>query len=813
MLVSYNWLKKHVNINSNFSAEEVAAKLKSSTVEVEKVEYQGKNLEGVVVGEILEIKKHPNADKLSMAKVDTGEEKSRQIIFGQMVQLQVGLKIPVALAPTTLPGNKEIKKAVMRGEVSEGMLCLDQEMGLLKEGVSIRFFGKEVKNGTPISEVLKLDDYILEIDNKTLSHRPDLWGHYGLAREVATLFNRDLNEYQTKEIKSAIGGSAFGGEIKLEVKVEDEELCPRYMAVAVGGIKVEESPTWLKQQLLAVGLRPINNIVDITNYLMLDLGQPMHAFDAAKINGHKIIVRRAKEGEEFVALDESQQKLTSEALVIADVKRPVALAGVMGGLGSGVDSVTQTVIFESANFNPASIRKISTKLGLRTDSAIRFEKSLDPNLAALALRRAVEMTLELCPEAKVVSKVIDKKHFTLPIGPIEIALETFQQKLGVKIEEKEIIRILSKLGFEIKQKKSVLSVKIPTWRATKDISLAEDLVEEVARIYGFNQIPSALPVFPITPPEENKLRTLERKVKNILAGGLGYTEVYNYSFVSAAQVQQLGDDLSKYIELDNPLSKEKPYLRRNLLANLLENAVVNLERCGEIKIFEIGQVFTNEETGLRSRANSDDLLPRQDTWLATAYVNKTDDNPFWSARRIVENIFAALNIKWEISPLDRVLSWEHPSRLGIFSVAGTVVGSMFELHPAVAQKLGLAVRAGLVNINLDKLSDILSKNPPSADYRILPIYPEVSRDLAFVVKKSVQHADVLATLENIDRLLKKVELFDVYAGKNIGENRKSMAYHLTYGHPERTLTTEEIDKAQEKVIKTLEKRLKAEVRK
>jgi len=477
MLVSYNWLKKHVNINDNFSAEEVAAKLKSSTVEVEKVAYQGKNLESVVVGKVVTADKHPNADKLKVCQVDVGGENLPIVCGGSNVSMGMLVAVAKVGAKVQWHGEGELAELVptkIRGVESRGMICASTEVGLgqmfplkeEKEILDLSHFNFVV--GTPLAEALKLDDYIFEIDNKSLSHRPDLWGHYGLAREVATIFNRDLNEYQTKEIKD-------NKEIKLEVKVEDEELCPRYMAVAVGGIKIGESPAWLKQQLLAVGLRPINNIVDITNYLMLDLGQPMHAFDATKINGHKIIVRRAKEGEEFVALDESRHKLTSEVLVIADAKGPVALAGVMGGLESGVTGETQTVIFESANFNSTSIRKTSTRLGLRTDSAIRFEKSLDPNLAALALRRAVELTLELCPEAKVVSKVVDKKHFTLPIGPIEIALETFQQKLGVKLEEKEIIRILSKLGFEIKQKKTSLSVKIPTWRATKDISLAEDL--------------------------------------------------------------------------------------------------------------------------------------------------------------------------------------------------------------------------------------------------------------------------------------------------------------------------------------------------
>jgi len=822
MQISYNWLKKHVNIHNN--AEEVADKLKASTVEVEKVVNQGGDLAEVVVGKVLSADKHPNADKLKVCQVDVGGEKIQivcggsNVYEGMLVALaKVGAKVKwhgegalVELSPTSI-----------RGVESSGMICASTEIGLgemfplyeEKEILDLSAFNFVV--GMDLSEALKLNDCIFEIDNKSLSNRPDLWGHYGIAREVAVLLNRDLNEYKTKEIKSA-----SGGEIKLNVEVEDQELCPRYMAVAMTGIKIGESPDWLKRDLMAVGMHSINNIVDITNYIMLDLGQPMHAFSADALNvkiknqNEKLIkVRKARIGEKIITLDNNECELTPDDLVIADEEKAIALAGVMGGIGSGISSGTTTIIFESANFNPVAIRKTSTKFGLRTDSAMRFEKSLDPGMCEVALNKAVEMVMEICPEAKVASKVVDKKHFTLQVGPITVDTDIFRKKLGIEVPEKEILRILNKLGFEIKQKKNFLSLKIPTWRATKDISISEDVVEEVARIFGYNNIPSSLPNFPITPPEKNDLRTLERKIKGILSTGLNYTEVYNYSFVSEAQIKKLGDDLSKYIELENPLSKGKPYLRRNLLPNLLDNLAVNIERSSVIKIFEIGKVFTVEETGARVRANSDDLLPHQDTWLTTICAEKKNDNQFWSARRVVEQVMASLGLEWRVAVLDKILPWEHPARVATFSVGGIVVGVAHELHPSVAQQYGLETRVGITRINLDKLSEIMTKNPVITVYKSLLAYPETMRDVAFLVNKKITHADIVEALDNADHLLKKISIFDVYEGKNIKDGYKSMAFHLTYFHPEKTLTTEEVDKAQMKVINILVQKFQIELRK
>ena len=802
MLVSFNWLKQYVDLSDSVTAEELGHRLTMSTVEVDGIKEQSKNLDGIVVGEILDIKKHPNADKLSVAQVNVGEDKPRQIIFGQMVKMEVGFKVPVALAPTVLPGNKEIKKSKLRGELSEGMLCLDQEMGLLDEGVSIQFFDKSVKNGTPIIEALKLNDAIFDIDNKSMTHRPDLWGHYGLSREVAALYNKELTDYNPSEIKT--------GKDKLKVKIEDKTLCPRYMAVAVEGVKVESSPDWLQKNLIAIGLRPINNIVDITNYVMHELGQPMHAFDSTTLESNLIIVRRAEDGESFVALDDSEHKLDNRDLVIADEKKSIALAGIMGGKNTEISENTKTVIFESANFEPANIRRTANRLGLRTDSSSRFEKSLDPNNCELALRKAVKLTLKLCPNAKVSTNLVDESNFSLQTGPIELDWEFLWKKIGVELEKKQVIKILVSLGFELKEKKQGLSVKVPTWRATKDISIPEDLVEEVSRIYGYDNIKRELPNFPITPPEINQLRQLEREILSVLVNNLGYNETYSYSFVSASQINKIGDSTKDYIELDNPVSKEKPYLRRSLLLNLLESLDKNIEFFDEVKLVEIGKVFIKEQPGERTDKNGDSLLPRQDIFLTAVFVNKKDKTPFWQARNVMEMIASHFNLDLKLEPKGQVSSSQHPSRSGSIVFGDEELGDVYELHPMLANNFGLESQVGVVEINLNKLLEVVGSN--NLKYKRISDYPEMVRDLAFVVKDEINNGQIIELLSEIDKLLKNVELFDVYQGQNIGEGYKSMAYRLTYGSSNCTLTTEEVDKLQDRVMKLLEKNFKAEIR-
>jgi len=818
MLISYNWLKKYVKISDSTLVADVAHKLMMSTVEVENIERLGANLENIVVGKVLKAEKHPGADRLKVCEVDVGNERLPIVCGGSNVYAdmlvavaKVGTKVKwhgegdlIELVPTTI-----------RGVESLGMICASTEIGLGEifptkdEKEILDLSNQKIKVGTPLSEALKLNDAILEIDNKSLSNRPDLWGHYGIAREVAVLFNRELISFTNKKIKS-------GKELKITAQVENEKLCQRYMAVAINGVIVAESPEWLKKSLMSVGLRPINNIVDVTNYVMYDLGQPMHAFDAAVLSDKNealddktIIVRSAKDGEEFTTLDGTKHKLGLGTLVIATDKKPVALAGIMGGIDSGINENTTTIVLESANFDAATIRKTSTKIGLRTDSSARFEKSLDPHLCNQALEKAAELILELCPGAKVVSNVADEKHIKMFRGPLDIKVAEFSKKLGVEIPEKTIIDILVKLGFEVKLEKESLRIKIPTWRATKDISIAEDLIEEVARIYGYDNIPAVLPVFPIAPGVSNKERLLERKIKDAVSKILGYTEVYNYSFVSSNSIAAMGDNLESYIELDYPLSKEKPYVRRHLLNNVLENIQKNLENYPELRIMEIGKTFIAEEAGPRVEAAGNELLPRQDTWGLFAFTAKKEKNAFAEVKRAADVIVHELNLELLLQPVQNILPWFHPTKCGEMILEEKKLGNVYEINPNVLDKFNIESAVGIVEINLTELSNIAL-----IDKKFMPIsiFPKVVRDVTLVVNKDVEHQQIVTALNQFDGLLAGVELTDIYTGTNVAENKKSMTYRLTFLNKEKTLTTEEVEAALKKIITLLKDKFEAEIR-
>lgn len=796
-----------------------------STVEVENVVRQGALLDLVVVGKITAADKHPNADKLKVCRVNLGNETAVIVCGG--INVSPGMLVAVAKAGAKVHWHGEndlveLKPTAIRGVESHGMICGADEIGLSemfpkkdeKEILDLTAIVSERTVGKPLADVLGLNDAILEIDNKSLSNRPDLWGHYGLAREVAALFNRAVKPYETKAIAAAKDQT-----IKLSVRVEDKKLCPKYMAVAMSGVKAGPSPEWLRARLRSIGLRPINSIVDITNYVMHDLGQPLHAFDEGQISDSgfqtseirpptsdlrhriKIVVRPAHDGEKFTALDGKERALTREMLVIANDSKPLALAGVMGGEDCGITPDTTEIIFEAANFDAASIRRTSTALGLRTDSSARFEKSLDPNLCETALRRAVELVRQVCPSARVASAVISEGKPRLFTGPLEMPIAIFEKKLGLAIPVKTVISILERLGFGIEAKKTYLKVKIPTWRATRDIASAEDVVEEVARIHGYDAIPSCLPVFSITPPPTNPLRNLERGIATALADRLGFSEVYNYSFVSALQAAALGDDASRYIELDNPLSKEKPFVRRSLLPNLLENIRANSARYDELRLFEIGKVFLADEPGPRAEANGNELLPRQDTWLTAVYAQKKNAAPFWEARRVYELLTEQLHLKLDLATAAGASPWQKPGRLAEIKSGETVVGGLYELHPAAMERIGLESQVAVLELNM---SALMEHGGAMADVRYVPLphYPEVARDLALVVPVETTHERVVRAVRNIDPLLVRVELFDLYQGAKDAK-QKSLAYHFTYRHPERTLTTDEVDRVEKKIIAAL----------
>jgi len=858
MKISLNWLKELIKISDDITPKEIGESLTLKTVEVEGIEKQGENLDGVVVGEILEIKKHPDADKLNIAQVDVGEDKSRQIVFGQMLEMKVGYKIPVALAPTVLPGGMEIKKSKLRGETSEGMLCFDQELGLLKEGISIHFFDETVKNGTPIKEALGLDDVVFDIDNKSLTNRPDLWGHAGIAREIYSIYNDQcsmINDKKINDLRKSEGVS------EIKVDVQNQELCPRYMAVSMSGIKIGASPQWMQNRLLAVGMRPINNIVDVTNYVMLELGQPMHAFGKSKVKSQKskvtITIRSARNGEMITTLDGEERELDSEMLVIADGEKAIAVAGVMGGENSEIDEKTTDIILESANFEKVNNRQTATKLGLRTEAVMRYEKGLDPNLTEQALVRCVELIQQMIPEAKISSEVVDIKTESKSVPPIEVSINYINKKIGADIPAKRIIEILESLGFGVKtdnfvsgnsnnvKEDCIMQISVPSWRATGDVSIKEDIVEEVARIYGFDNIVPTSPEVALTVPERNKERELIYKIKEIL-NGRGMVEASNYSFVSDEYFERMGFSHSNCVEIVNPISADSKFLRPNLISGLLKNAKDNLRFEKEFSMFEIGSVFRNIEGNIPAGisnfksirqtqdrfqiSNNNDetkekvkYLPWQEKFVTGIVVTDKSAVPFYEAKNVAEGLLQELGAEYDVTEDIVQQEWGHPYRIKNYELrikntkltnaGGQNLGCIAEVSPVVVRKMGIKnARVAVFEFSLKTL--LLGTTRCDKKYKKISKFPSILRDIAIIVdKKKLAKKIIQAISDEAGECLANVELFDYYEGGKLAESKKSLAFHLMFQSSEKTLSDQEIDKTFKKITNKLEKEFKAELRK
>ncbi len=815
MKISLNWLKNFVHIPTCVSPQDLALNLTLKVVEVSHVHDVASDLAGVVVGKVLRVRKHPNADQLRLCMVEIGKQTISVVCGGSNVREGMFVALGMVGAKVKWHGEGEtveLKTTKIRGETSEGMICASDEIGIEemfpkseeKEIIDLSYF-PGVQVGGPLAKILGLDDVIIEIDNSSLNHRPDLWGHYGMAREIGAIYATKLKPYNPPKIKS--GKETY----RVDVKVKDR--CRAYAGVAVKGITIADSPAFLQARLTACGLRPINNIVDITNYVMLEIGQPTHAFDLSALASPHIIVRGGKEGETMVTLDGKERKLREYMVVIADKEKALAVGGVMGGHNSEVTRMTTGVWFESANFQPVTIRKTAKALGLRTDGSVRWEKNQDSTNASRGLRRLIELTLQLCPGSYVASNVIDDVFMKWNAKPILLDLDFVERKMGVAIPKKTVIHFLECLGFEVKTKRKgvakMLEVTIPTWRA-KDISIQEDLVEEIARMHGYNNIPITLPLFPIQPPARNSLRDLQKIFREILAYECGYTEVYNYSFESREWLQKLGEDISAYIELENPLAKDRPLLRRHLIPGLLETMEKNLHRFDHVKVFEVGRVFHKETQGDFADPMNNTRLPGQPTLLGMTYASKGDDIPFFEISGAIARVFERLGVSYRLNKQGKIYSdIVHPGRFAEMVVGETVVGRIAELQPLMQEKLGIPYRVAIVQITLDDLASFFHD---TSKYSPLPVYPSVERDIAFVVEKQASHADIISHIKAASPLIDRVTLFDVYQDAKIAHHKKSMAYRIVYQPDDRTLTSEEVDQEHEKVCVALREAFGAEMR-
>ena len=826
MKISINWLKDFVEISK--APEKLGLALTTHSFEIDAVEKMDENLENIVVGVIEKIKKHPNADRLKICEVDVGgqnaSDKKLEIVCGG-TNLSEKMKVAVAKTGAYVQWHGEgdlvkLEKTKVRGVESSGMICSANEIGLgtgheeEREILDISFC--EARAGVSLARALKLDDVVLDVDNKSLTHRPDCWGHYGVAREVSAVFGKKLKPYAPKKLVASVGKNL--GTQKLSVKIESPKLCRRYMGLIMDGIEVGASPEWMQARLRAAGSRPINNIVDITNYVMLELGQPMHAFDLGLLDTSEIIVRSAKDGENFVGLDGEKYVLEKNMCVIADKKKIIALGGVKGGENSGIKDKTRAVVLEAANFDPITVRKTSQKLDLRTDSSARFEKSLDPNMVELAMARCVELIQEICPKAKIVSNVADAGvgwQKVLFSKTITLDLQFLENKIGAKIPEAKVVGILKSLGFGVKKKTvgktlgktNVLEIKIPSWRATKDISIPEDLVEEVARIYGFDNIPHELPRTSIILPEINKEHEFQYKVSSILSQDFRFVESMSYSFVSVETLHKLDLNEKTHVQISNPMSLEQSHLRRSLLPNMFLQISKNMHLQDKVKMFDVGKVYLKDKKGEIVRSGSKEFLPSQPLHVAGVLSGKTQDKPFVCAHKSALGLLEKLGVKFDLKKFD-LEKWMHPGRsVGIF-VGKKQVGVISELHPAYMKSFDLDSRVGFFEINL---SEVFEKTETKI-YKSLPKFPSVKRDIAFVVDEKISYEKIVELLRGWD-LIKGVELFDVYRGDGVGKNKKSMAFHLSFSDENKTLIAQEVEKVFQEIVGKLKKEFEVEMRK
>lgn len=805
MRVSYNWLKQYVEFD--LSPEELADKLTMAGLEVDSVEYLAEGIKNVVVGRILAVERHPNADKLLVCTVDVGQHGDRLQVITGAPNVALGQLVPVALVGAVLPGNFKISKANFRGLPSYGMLCSAEELkinpSLLKpedrEGILI--LGEDAEPGMPVTQYLGLEDYVLEID--LTPNRADCLSMINVAREVAAMTGGALR-------LPSLDLNRLEGALPCAVHIEAEDLCSRYIALMVENVRLGPSPRWMQQRLMAAGMRPINNVVDVTNYVMLETGQPLHAFDYDTIQGRQIIVRRAYPDETMVTLDGIERRLDPDMLLIADANRAIGIAGVMGGLETEITEATKTVLLESAHFNNVSIRNTSRKLGLRSEASSRFEKGVNREGCLFAALRAVQLMEEIGAGTAVMGKIDVYPHPW--VAPrITLRAGRTNQILGTSLSKEEIKELIGKLNFTlVGEDATSLTYLIPSHR--QDITREIDLIEEVARLYGYNNIPVTLPQSDMTPEHRKPLQVLEDEVKN-LAVGLGLTEVVTYSFINPNAWNKLNlpenHPWRHTVKIANPLSEDQSVMRTSLLPGLLGVAERNFSRRREnLAIFEVGRVFfPGPEPLPEERLQLGILLSGEFkpgwAWPVQAY-------DFYYLKGLVEQLITGtVGDVVAYRPLTDH-SVFHPGRAAEIVYEGQVLGALGELHPDVQERYDFSQRVYVAYLDLVSLSAIGRKK-----IRVEPIpkFPSTERHVAILLPERVNADKIGAIIEEVGgNLVKGYELFDVYRGPQIPEGWKSLAYGITYQHPERTLTDEEINRLHEEIKAAIRDRLGAQFR-
>ncbi|MGM8213319.1 phenylalanine--tRNA ligase subunit beta [Virgibacillus sp. W0430] len=808
MLVSLNWLKNYVDFN-DLSPEKLAELITKSGIEVDGIHPIAPPSENVVIGYVESCEQHPNADRLNVCHVDVGTEKL-QIICGAPNVAQ-GQKVVVAKPGAILPRNFKIKKVKLRGIESNGMICSLKELGVeeryiptdMAEGIIV--LSNDVSIGEDATSILNLDDTVLEFD--LTPNRADALSMLGVAYDVSAILGTSIH-LPDETVETADEASTN----YVTVSVEDKELTPYYGAFIIKDIEIKQAPLWMRNYLIAAGIRPINNVVDITNYVLLEYGQPLHAFDYDRLNSKQIHVRRARSGENITTLDNQVRTLSNEHLVITDGETPVALAGVMGGADTEVHEDTRTILLEAAYFDSASVRKTVQHTGLRSEASTRFEKGVDPNRVKQAGIRACQL-LQKYANGTVLAGTAEFDALDRNEKTIVMDRTTVNKRLGTNISNEEVEEILTKLRFSFDRDGDTFTLSIPTRRG--DITIFEDMLEEVARIYGYDRLPFTLPANSSQPGGLSKPQKLKRKIKGYLQSA-GLIETITYSLTNESSVQKLISPEIKQLSpvpigLAMPMTEDHQYLRLSILPELLQTVAYNQARAQQdIAYYEIGSVFITNEEQLTKQPNEVKRLAGALTgnWVAHKWQQEHKQVDFFVVKGIIEGLMRFLNIpiQWK---QDKVQDM-HPGRCAVLTDANDRrIGFVGQIHPALAKSLDLK-ETYVFDLNLESIMNLTDDTPK---YSAIPRYPSVMRDAAFIVDKDIVASDVQKKIEEVGApLVKKVDIFDVYTGENVAEDKKSIAYSLHYQHPDKTLKDKEVEASFTEVVQQVCESFNAKLR-
>ena len=805
MQVSLNWIKKYVDIPDSITPKQIAYDLSLRTVEVESVEYTKEKYHDIVVGKILQLKEHPNADKLKICITDIGEKESVQIVCGGS-NLYEGEMVVVSKPGAEVYWHGEgklvkITKTKMRGEDSYGMICAASEVFLDKffpasdEREIVDLSNIDCKVGQNIVDVINMDDVVLEIDNKSLTNRPDLWGHYGIARELSTIFKLPLNPLPTFEIPKNLP--------EYQIDIQDCDKCQRYAAIEIENVFSKSSPMWMQASLVSAGMRPINAIVDITNYVMLAVGQPTHAFDRTHVDGKKIIVRNAKKGEQLLLLDDNTIALTEDDLVICDLKSPLALAGIKGGKKDSILPETTGVLLEVANFTASTIRQSQKRFDEKTDASIRYEKNIDTNRVDEGIELALHLFKEIFPECRIVSygDCYPKKTQR---SIIDVPQQFLNIRLGKCLSSNTIIEILNSLGYEVSYQDEVYHVIAPTWRSTGDVSIKDDVLGDIARILSYQSFEATPLTISIDNAINQKQVTLERNIRQYLAFRCGFNEVYTYPWIDIKYISAAKIDLENAIKLATPPAPELKNLRTSLVPGLLEAIAKNLRYYDNFKIFEVAQVFNQ---GIYHETNEQESLPIHKKLISGAIVGKNAKEIFYELKGVIENLSSwnhmeAISLQKKERP-----TWADVNAYLSIMLNDEEIGSISLVSSSCMAACKIKrTNVAIFEINFDKLIPFPSR---TNKYIKLPTYPLVEKDLSIIVSEEVTWLDILNAISS---MTKEVIFIEEYRGNQIENGMKSIVFRVKIGKDDSTMDSDEINSTMQQIIKKLNKNCNAKLR-